>query len=45
MVQFVKYGLNAKPIHKGRIVEVFPRTKGRSRSRSPAQGILHKELW
>ncbi|XP_072989871.1 serine/arginine-rich splicing factor SC35-like [Typha latifolia] len=35
MVQFAKYGPNAERIHKGRIVEVVPRTKGRSRSRSP----------
>ncbi|XP_026663903.1 serine/arginine-rich splicing factor SC35 [Phoenix dactylifera] len=35
MVQFAKYGPNAEPIRKGRIVEVLPKTSGRSRSRSP----------
>eukprot|EP00262_Sarcandra_glabra_P012652 TRINITY_DN3303_c0_g1_i1.p1 TRINITY_DN3303_c0_g1~~TRINITY_DN3303_c0_g1_i1.p1 ORF type:complete len:274 (-),score=16.26 TRINITY_DN3303_c0_g1_i1:29-802(-) len=35
MVQFAKYGPNAERIQKGRIVEVFPKTRGKSRSRSP----------
>ncbi|KAK1257480.1 hypothetical protein QJS04_geneDACA023102 [Acorus gramineus] len=35
MVQFAKYGPNAEPIQKGRIVEASPKTRGRSRSRSP----------
>ncbi|OUZ99323.1 RNA recognition motif domain [Macleaya cordata] len=35
MVQFAKYGPNAEPIRKGRIVEKVSRTRGRSRSRSP----------
>ncbi|KAL4199616.1 hypothetical protein AMTRI_Chr03g145780 [Amborella trichopoda] len=35
MVQFAKYGPNAERIHKGRIVEVFPKSRGRSRSYSP----------
>ncbi|KAG0449803.1 hypothetical protein HPP92_015853 [Vanilla planifolia] len=35
MVQFAKYGPNAERIHKGRIVEVVPGSRGRSRSRSP----------
>ncbi|KAK8931100.1 hypothetical protein KSP39_PZI017019 [Platanthera zijinensis] len=35
MVQFAKYGPNAERISKGRIVEILPKTKGRSRSRSP----------
>ncbi|CAA6659510.1 unnamed protein product [Spirodela intermedia] len=35
MVQFAKYGPNAEPIRKGRIVEALPRSGGRSRSRSP----------
>ncbi|XP_058086055.1 serine/arginine-rich splicing factor SC35-like [Magnolia sinica] len=35
MVQFAKYGPSAEPIHKGRVVEMLPRTRGRSRSRSP----------
>ncbi|CAA6665041.1 unnamed protein product [Spirodela intermedia] len=35
MVQFAKYGPNAEPIKKGRIVEAFSRSRGRSRSRSP----------
>ncbi|KAJ6826086.1 putative serine/arginine-rich splicing factor SC35 [Iris pallida] len=35
IVQFAKYGPNAEPIKKGRIMEVFPKTEGRSRSRSP----------
>ncbi|KAL6329179.1 hypothetical protein AAG906_011640 [Vitis piasezkii] len=34
-VQFAKYGPNAERIHKGRIVETFPRSRGRSRSHSP----------
>ncbi|XP_015886280.3 serine/arginine-rich splicing factor SC35 [Ziziphus jujuba] len=34
-VQFAKYGPNAERIHKGRITEVFPKSKYRSRSRSP----------
>ncbi|XP_020110147.1 serine/arginine-rich splicing factor SC35 [Ananas comosus] len=38
MVQFAKYGPNAERIHKGRIVEVVPKTRGRSRSRSPRRG-------
>ncbi|CAN6460949.1 unnamed protein product [Victoria cruziana] len=35
MVQFAKYGPNAERIHKGRIVEFFPKSRGRSRSHSP----------
>ncbi|KAK1307791.1 hypothetical protein QJS10_CPA09g00583 [Acorus calamus] len=35
MVQFAKYGPNAEPIQKGRVVETFPKTKGRPGSRSP----------
>ncbi|PKA49099.1 Serine/arginine-rich splicing factor 33 [Apostasia shenzhenica] len=35
MVQFAKYGPNAEKIQKGRIVEVLPKSSGRSRSRSP----------
>ncbi|XP_074563183.1 uncharacterized protein LOC141819824 [Curcuma longa] len=35
MVQFAKYGPNAERIHKGKIMEAVPKTKGRSRSRSP----------
>ncbi|XP_077214124.1 serine/arginine-rich splicing factor SC35-like [Tasmannia lanceolata] len=36
MVQFAKYGPNAECIQKGRIIEVFPKTRGgSSRSRSP----------
>ncbi|KAJ8505585.1 hypothetical protein OPV22_006471 [Ensete ventricosum] len=35
MVQFAKYGPNAERIQKGRIVEAIPKTRGRSRSRSP----------
>ncbi|PIA55202.1 hypothetical protein AQUCO_00800139v1 [Aquilegia coerulea] len=35
MVQFAKYGPNAEKIHKGRIIEKNPKTRGRSRSRSP----------
>lgn len=34
-VQFAKYGPNAERIQKGRIIEKFPKTKGRSRSYSP----------
>uniref|UniRef100_A0A2P2MIH2 RRM domain-containing protein n=1 Tax=Rhizophora mucronata TaxID=61149 RepID=A0A2P2MIH2_RHIMU len=34
-VQFAKYGPNAERIHKGRIIEPVPRTRYRSRSRSP----------
>ncbi|MED6170349.1 Serine/arginine-rich splicing factor sc35 [Stylosanthes scabra] len=34
-VQFAKYGPNAERIHKGRIIESMPRTRNRSRSRSP----------
>ncbi|KAF3435017.1 hypothetical protein FNV43_RR22104 [Rhamnella rubrinervis] len=34
-VQFAKYGPNAERIHKGRITEDFPKSKYRSRSRSP----------
>ncbi|XVE49556.1 hypothetical protein DITRI_Ditri01bG0091700 [Diplodiscus trichospermus] len=34
-VQFAKYGPNAEKIQKGRIIESFPRSKYRSRSRSP----------
>ncbi|GLT27347.1 hypothetical protein SLA2020_023530 [Shorea laevis] len=34
-VQFAKYGPNAERIHKGRIMEPFPRSKYGSRSRSP----------
>ncbi|KAL4352226.1 hypothetical protein GQ457_06G003490 [Hibiscus cannabinus] len=34
-VQFAKYGPNAERIHKGRISESVPRSKYRSRSRSP----------
>ncbi|XP_027163438.1 serine/arginine-rich splicing factor SC35 isoform X4 [Coffea eugenioides] len=34
-VQFAKYGPNAERIHKGRIVEKLPRSRFRSRSRSP----------
>ncbi|KAA8545603.1 hypothetical protein F0562_020387 [Nyssa sinensis] len=34
-VQFAKYGPHAERIDKGRIVESFPRTRGRLRSRSP----------
>ncbi|KAH9658285.1 serine/arginine-rich splicing factor SC35 [Citrus sinensis] len=34
-VQFAKYGPNAERIQKGRIIESFPRSKHRSRSRSP----------
>ncbi|KAI3445730.1 hypothetical protein Pfo_002395 [Paulownia fortunei] len=34
-VRFAKYGPHAERIHKGRIVEKFPRGRGRSRSRSP----------
>ncbi|KAK1288371.1 hypothetical protein QJS10_CPB19g01413 [Acorus calamus] len=37
MVQFAKYGPNAEPIQKGRIVETSPKTRGRSRSRSPGR--------
>ncbi|XP_042489563.1 serine/arginine-rich splicing factor SC35-like [Macadamia integrifolia] len=35
MVQFAKYGPNAEPIQKGRIVESLTKSRGRSRSRSP----------
>ncbi|XP_052204706.1 serine/arginine-rich splicing factor SC35-like [Diospyros lotus] len=35
MVQFAKYGPNAERIHKGRVIERMPHTRGRSRSRSP----------
>ncbi|RVW79066.1 Serine/arginine-rich splicing factor SC35 [Vitis vinifera] len=40
-VQFAKYGPNAERIHKGRIVETFPKSRGRSRSHSPRrrQGV------
>lgn len=34
-VQFAKYGPNAERIHKGRIVETFLKSRGRSRSHSP----------
>ncbi|XP_031389577.1 serine/arginine-rich splicing factor SC35-like isoform X2 [Punica granatum] len=34
-VQFAKYGPNAEKIHKGRIVEMLPKSRYRSRSRSP----------
>ncbi|GAV65349.1 RRM_1 domain-containing protein [Cephalotus follicularis] len=34
-VQFAKYGPNAERIHKGRIIESVPRSRYRSRSRSP----------
>ncbi|KAM7482281.1 hypothetical protein LguiB_006864 [Lonicera macranthoides] len=34
-VQFAKYGPNAERIHQGRIIEKFPKSRGRSRSRSP----------
>ncbi|XVE66546.1 hypothetical protein DITRI_Ditri08aG0087600 [Diplodiscus trichospermus] len=34
-VQFAKYGPNAERIHKGRIIEASPRSKHKSRSRSP----------
>ncbi|KAK1258251.1 hypothetical protein QJS04_geneDACA012765 [Acorus gramineus] len=37
MVQFAKYGPNAEPIQKGRVVETFPKTKGRPGSRSPGR--------
>lgn len=33
-VQFAKYGPNAEPIHKGKIIET-PKTRLKSRSRSP----------
>ncbi|XXG70691.1 hypothetical protein AAC387_Pa07g0116 [Persea americana] len=35
MVQFAKYGPNAERIQKGRIVETFPKERGRSRSPRP----------
>ncbi|KAF0908028.1 hypothetical protein E2562_022886 [Oryza meyeriana var. granulata] len=38
MVQFAKYGPNAERIHKGRIMETVPWSRGRSRSRSPRRG-------
>uniref|UniRef100_J3MN39 RRM domain-containing protein n=1 Tax=Oryza brachyantha TaxID=4533 RepID=J3MN39_ORYBR len=38
MVQFAKYGPNAERIHKGRIMETVPKSRGRSRSRSPRRG-------
>ncbi|XP_051214859.1 serine/arginine-rich splicing factor SC35 [Lolium perenne] len=38
MVQFAKYGPNAERIQKGRIMETLPRSRGRSRSRSPRRG-------
>ncbi|XP_048426563.1 serine/arginine-rich splicing factor SC35-like [Pyrus x bretschneideri] len=34
-VQFAKYGPNAERIHKGRISEALPKSRYRSRSRSP----------
>ncbi|XP_028800841.1 serine/arginine-rich splicing factor SC35 isoform X1 [Neltuma alba] len=34
-VQFAKYGPNAERIHKGKISETFPKSRYRSRSRSP----------
>ncbi|CAL9765536.1 unnamed protein product [Musa acuminata subsp. burmannicoides] len=43
MVQFAKYGPNAERIHKGRIVEAIPKTRGRSRSRSPRP--RYSSLW
>ncbi|KAJ9538085.1 hypothetical protein OSB04_030818 [Centaurea solstitialis] len=36
-VQFAKYGPNAERIHRGRIIEKSPRSRGRSRSRSPSR--------
>ncbi|KAG8047787.1 hypothetical protein GUJ93_ZPchr0008g14055 [Zizania palustris] len=35
MVQFAKYGPNAEPIRKGRIIEEAEKSRERSRSRSP----------
>ncbi|OEL31675.1 Serine/arginine-rich splicing factor SC35 [Dichanthelium oligosanthes] len=35
MVQFAKYGPNAEPIRKGRVIEHIEKSRDRSRSRSP----------
>ncbi|KAM0899117.1 hypothetical protein ACQ4PT_021536 [Festuca glaucescens] len=43
MVQFAKYGPNAEPIRKGRVIEEVEKSGDRSRSRSPRPRDGHRD--